>query len=92
MFRMLVGPGLSFVAGAFLIKDKAKLGSIWDLVFLGSVAATIGAALLTPEELSTQPLKPGEAAPLSRSRYITLTLALAAAWFCFAHFVAPRLL
>jgi hypothetical protein len=66
------------------------LGSVWDFVFAGAVLATLGAALLAPRKPVPSSPTPGEIPPLSRSKYITLVLIVAAAVFLFAHVVAPR--
>lgn len=91
VFRMLVGPGLILAAGMALVMNKAPLGSLWDYVFLGVVLATIVAGLLAPRKAVSASPKPGELQPMSRFKYFIVVLGVAAAFFCFAHFVAPKL-
>lgn len=91
VFRILVGPGLLFVIGAAIVVNKAGLGSAWDVAFLVVLVATVAAALLAPVEPAQGPPGPGgDIAPRSRSTYLPLLLAAAAAGFVFAHFIAPR--
>lgn len=71
--------------------NKAKLGSAWDFIFAGAVVAAIGAALLSPQKPASSAPIPGEIPPMSRSKFISLIIGVAAAIFCFAHFVAPRI-
>jgi len=92
VFRLLVGPGLIFATGAALIMNKAPLGSVWDFIFLGAVAATLVVALLAPQKPAPASPQQGDIQPMSRSRYFSLVLGVALAFFCFAHFVAPRVL
>jgi hypothetical protein len=87
---MLVGPGLIVVTGGALIVNKPTLGSPWDFIFLGSVAATIVAALLAPGKSAASSPAPGEIQPMKRSKFITIVIIVAAVFFCFGHFVAPR--
>lgn len=90
VFRMLMGPGLILATGGALIMNKAKLGSLWDFIFLGAVAATIAAALLAPQKAAPTSPVPGEIQAMSRPKFIMIVIVVAAAIFCFSHFVVPR--
>lgn len=89
LFKGLVGPALVLVSGLCMIINKAELGSVWDLFFLGAVVSTVLAGLLTPQKAPASPPQRGDVPPLSQGKYAALIVGLAAALYGFAHFVAP---
>lgn len=91
VFKALLGPALVLVSGLCLIINKAQLGSGWDYFFLGALAATILAGLLTPPKAPASPPHSGDVPPMSRGKYLAIILGLGAALFTFGHFVAPKL-
>ena len=80
-FRNLVGPGLLFIIGAFLIVNKTRLDSVGSVILMVVAVLTAGAGLLVPAS--------GEKGSMTRGTYVMLVLGAAVGCLLLSHFVAP---